>query len=369
MIKFLNIPAQWESIKDEAMPVVERVLASAQYTLGPEVSAFEEEFATACGVRHGVAVNTGTSALHVALLAAGVGPGDEVITIPHTFVATVAAILYTGARPVLVDIDPQRMTMDPDLVRAAITPRTKVLLPVHLYGQTADMDPLLALASEFGLTVIEDACQAHGAVYKGRPAGSLGDMASFSFYPGKNLGACGEGGMTVCNSEAHAQKMRQLRDWGASKRYHHETLGFNYRMDGLQGALLRIKLKRLKGWNDARRANAALYAQLLENAGVQLPWVAPDCLHSFHLFVIRHPKRDELQRLLQDADVQTGLHYPVPVHLQPGYASLGYTQGDFPHSEAAAREVLSLPMCPFMGADQVREVAQHVVRIVKELGA
>jgi dTDP-4-amino-4,6-dideoxygalactose transaminase len=369
MIPFLNLRAQWEAIKDEALPAAERVLASAQYVLGPEVAAFENEFAALCGVAHGIGVNTGTSSLHLALLAAGVGPGDEVITVPHTFVATVAAILYAGARPVFVDVEPGRMTMDPALVAQAVTPRTKALLPVHLYGQTADMDPLLALAQAHGLTVMEDACQAHGAAYKGRPAGSLGAMACFSFYPGKNLGACGEGGMVVTDDAALAEKLRMLRDWGAKKRYHHEVLGYNYRMDGIQGAMLRIKLKRLPAWNDTRRAHAALYGRCLAEAGVTIPWQAPDCRHAFHLYVVRHPKRDALQARLQEAGVQTGLHYPVPVHLQPGYAGLGYGPGDFPASEAAAREVLSLPMCPFLTPDQVCEVAGQVARITRELDA
>ena len=369
MIPFLNIPAQWNAIKDEALPVVERVLASAQYVLGPEVAAFENEFAAFSGASHGVAVNTGTSALHVSLLAAGVGPGDEVITTPHTFVATVAAIVYTGARPVLVDIDPRRMTLDPERIEAAITPRTKALLPVHLYGQTADMDPILEIAAKHGLTVIEDACQAHGAAYKGRPAGSLGRLAAFSFYPGKNLGACGEGGMALTSDPDLAAAMRNLRDWGASKRYHHDTLGFNYRMDGLQGALLRIKLRHLPAWNQARLDNARLYDELLDGSGLTLPWQAPDCRHGFHLYVVRHPRRDELQRRLQEAGVQTGLHYPIAVHEQPGYAMLGYKAGDFPHAEAAARQVLSLPMCPFLSGDQVREVAGHVRRILKEMDA
>ena len=252
MIPFLDLKAQYASIKDEIDTAVLGVLASAQYVLGPEVSQLEEEFAAYCDVKHAVAVNTGTSALHLALLAAGVGPGDEVITVPFTFVATVSAVCYAGALPVFVDVEPVTLTMDPAKLEAAITPRTKAIVPVHLYGQMADMDAIMAIAARHGIAVIEDACQAHGAEYKGRRAGSIGVSGCFSFYPGKNLGACGEGGMVVTNNDAHAKTMRMLRDWGQDRRYHHLVKGFNYRMDGIQGAILRVKLRHLDAWTAAR---------------------------------------------------------------------------------------------------------------------
>ena len=259
MIPYLDLKAQYASIKEEIGRAVSKVLDSTQFVLGPEVAAFEEEFASSSGATHGVAVNSGTSALHLALLAAGVGPGDEVITVPFTFVATVAAIRYTGAKPVFVDIDPVSFTMDPQALQAALTPRTRAVLPVHLYGQPADMDPIVAFARRHGLAIIEDACQAHAAEYKGRRVGSLGDFACYSFYPGKNLGAYGEGGMVVTSGADHQRKLRQLRDWGQEERYHHVVQGFNYRMEGLQGAILRVKLRYLEAWTEARRAHAARY--------------------------------------------------------------------------------------------------------------
>ena len=265
MIPFLDLKAQYASIKDEIDAAVLGVLASAQYVLGPEVAQFEEEFAAYSDAKHAVAVNTGTSALHLALLAADVGPGDEVITVPFTFVATVSAICYAGALPVFVDVEPMTLTMDPAKLEAAITPRTKAIVPVHLYGQMADMDAIMAIANRHGIAVIEDACQAHGAEYKGRRAGSIGASGCFSFYPGKNLGACGEGGIVVTNNDAHAKTMRMLRDWGQERRYHHLVKGFNYRMDGIQGAILRVKLRHLDAWTAARRTHASRYSSLLSN--------------------------------------------------------------------------------------------------------
>ena len=266
MIPFLDLKAQYETVRAEVEAAALRVLASTQYVLGEEVEAFEREFAGYCGAAHGVAVNTGTSALHLALLAAGVGPGDEVITVPFTFVATVSAICYIGARPVFVDVEPVTLTMDPAQLDAAITPRTKAIVPVHLYGQMADMAPILAIAQKHGIAVIEDACQAHGATYGADRAGSMGLSGCFSFYPGKNLGACGEGGIVVTNDAAQAHRMRMLRDWGQEQRYHHTMKGFNYRMDGIQGAILRVKLRHLAAWTDARRAHGAHYSRLLRNS-------------------------------------------------------------------------------------------------------
>ena len=340
---------------------MQRVLDSGSFVLGQEVATFEEEFAAYCNTRFGMAVNSGTSALHLALLAAGIGPGDEVITVPFTFVATVAAILYTGARPVFVDIDPQSFNMDPNQIEAAITPRTKAILPVHLYGQPADMDPIVEIARHHGLTVIEDAAQAHGAEYKGRRAGSLGDLGCFSFYPGKNLGAYGEGGLVVTNNPEYARTIRMLRDWGQERKYHHVLQGYNYRMEGLQGAILRVKLRYLEAWTEARRAHAAHYDELLADAGLQLPRVLRACRHVYHIYAVRVPQRDAVQHLLHEHGIQTGIHYPIPVHLQPAYAALGYGVGDFPHTEAAANEVLSLPMFPEL-TPELQERVAHVVR-------
>jgi len=364
MIPFLDLKAQYASIKDEIDRAVLRVLASTQYVLGDEVAAFEREFAAYCGVEHAVAVNTGTSALHVALLAAGVGPGDEVITVPFTFVATAAAVRYTGATPVFVDIDPVTFTMDPNKLEAAITPRTKAIVPVHLYGQMADMDPILAIAGYHGIPVIEDACQAHGARYKGRSAGSLGVSGCFSFYPGKNLGACGEGGMAVTNDAEQAKTMRMLRDWGQESRYHHVIQGFNYRMDGIQGAILRVKLRHLEDWTEARRSHAARYGERLALSNeVVTPIEREDRRHVYHVYAVRTSDRTALQQRLQAAGVPTGLHYPIPVHLQPAYADLGYAAGTFPHSECAASEVLSLPIFPEMTPAQIDEVTAQIKQV------
>ncbi|TAY71283.1 DegT/DnrJ/EryC1/StrS family aminotransferase [Rhizobium leguminosarum] len=349
MIPFLDIKAQYQSIKGEIDAAVLGVLASGQYVLGDEVAHFEQEFADYCNVKHAIAVNTGTSALHLALLAAGVGPGDEVITVPFTFVATVSAICYTGARPVFVDVEPVTLTMDPAEVEAKITPRTKAIVPVHLYGQMADMDAIKAIAERHGIPVIEDACQAHGAQYKGHRAGSIGLSGCFSFYPGKNLGACGEGGMVVTNDDDQAKTMRMLRDWGQEQRYHHLLKGFNYRMDAIQGAILRVKLRHLEAWTEARRTHARRYSSLLAGSTVlTTPVEAADRRHVYHVYAVRSRDRDGLQRRLSAEGIPSGLHYPIPVHLQKAHADLGYQAGDFPVSEAAAREVLSLPIYPEM---------------------
>lgn len=360
MIPFLDLQTQYASIKTDIQRAVSRVFETGQFVLGEEVAAFESEFARYVGADHGVAVNTGTSALHLSLLAAGIGPGDEVITVPFTFVATVAAIGYTGAHPVFVDIDPQSLTMDVAQLEAAITPRTKAVLPVHLYGQPADMDPLLAIARKHGLIVIEDACQAHGAEYNGHRVGSLGDLGCFSFYPGKNLGACGEGGIVVTSNPKYAETLRMLRDWGQAKKYHHVLRGYNYRMEGLQGAILRVKLRHLDAWTDQRRSRAAEYNRFLQHSEVVRPQEMPYARHVYHIYAVRTRERVELQRTLQSYGVQTGIHYPIPVHLQEAYRDLGYVAGDFPHTEQAANEVLSLPMYPELSHIQVELVSAAV---------
>jgi dTDP-4-amino-4,6-dideoxygalactose transaminase len=364
VIPFVDLKTQYLSIKDEVNAAIQGVLESCQFTLGSEVAKFEDEFAAYSGDKIGIGVNTGTSALHLALLAANVGPGDEVITVPFTFVASVAAIHYTGAKPVLIDVDPKTYTMDPALLEAAITPRTKAIIPVHLYGQCADMDPILALAKKHNLVVLEDACQAHGAEYKGRRAGSMGDMAAFSFYPGKNLGAYGEGGMVTTNNAEYARTIKMLRDWGAEKKYQHVLKGYNFRLEGIQGAVLRVKLKYLEKWTEGRRAAAARYDQLLSGTGIPTPFAHAHNRHVYHIYAVRTPARAAWQEQLNAAGVQSGIHYPIPVHLLPAYADLGYQAGQFPHSEKAANEVLSLPMFPEITAAQTQAVADALIKII-----
>jgi dTDP-4-amino-4,6-dideoxygalactose transaminase len=366
MIPFVDLKAQYHSIKAEIDAAIQRVLENSSFILGADVAALEEEFAAYCSTEHGVGVNTGTSALHLAMLAAGVGPGDEVITVPFTFVATVAAIHYCGARTVFVDIDPRTFTMDPARLEAAITPKTKAIVPVHLYGQMADMDPIMEIARRHKLVVIEDACQAHGAEYKGRRAGSIGDLACFSFYPGKNLGAYGEGGMVVTANPEYARTIRMLRDWGAEKKYQHALKGYNYRLEGMQGAILRVKLKHLEQWTEARRAAAARYDNGLAGSGVRTPEALPHHRHVYHVYAIRTQHRAAWQERLQAKGIATGIHYPIPVHLLPAYADLGYRAGQFPQSERAANEVLSLPMFPELTAEQTDTVCRAVRELAVE---
>jgi dTDP-4-amino-4,6-dideoxygalactose transaminase len=353
----VDLQAQYRSIKPEIDRAILDVLESGWFVLGPAVSAFERAFAPYCGATEAVGVNSGTSALHLALLASGVGAGDEVITVPFTFVATVAAIEYAGARPVLVDIERDYWTIDPALVERAITPRTKAIVPVHLYGQPADMDPILDIARRRRLVVIEDAAQSHGAEYKGRRCGSMGQLGCFSFYPGKNLGAYGEGGAVVTSDPALAARVRVLRSWGEETRYEHRYRGFNYRMDAMQGAILGVKLRHLDAWTDARRRHAAEYARLLEGAQVELPLERPGCRHVYHVFALRLDDRDGWRTRLHDAGVQTGVHYPIPVHVQPAFRDLGYKAGDFPVSEDLAGRVLSVPMFPELTSGQIAQIA------------
>jgi dTDP-4-amino-4,6-dideoxygalactose transaminase len=365
VIPFVDLKAQYRSIKPEVGAAIERVLESCEFTLGSEVAAFEAEFAAYCHAAHGVGVNSGTSALHLALLAAGIGAGDEVITVPFTFIATVSAIHYTGARPVFVDIDPRTFTMDAGGLEAAVTERTKAIIPVHLYGQPADMDPILAIARRHRLTVIEDAAQAHGAEYKGRRVGSLAAMACFSFYPGKNLGAYGEGGMVVTDNPDYARTIRMLRDWGAEKKYHHVLKGYNYRLEGIQAAVLRVKLRHLEAWTEGRRAAAARYDRFMADTGVATPEARAFARHVYHIYAIRSAERQALQEALQAQGIHTGIHYPIPAHLMPAFADLGYRAGQFPDAERAAAEVLSLPMFPELTAAQCEEVARAVRQLAR----
>jgi dTDP-4-amino-4,6-dideoxygalactose transaminase len=343
-------------MKPEIDAAVGRVIDSAQFVLGPEVDAFEDRFAAYCGVKYCTALNSGTSALHLALLASGIGSGDEVITVSMTFVATTAAILYCGAKPVFVDVDPDTWTMAPKLIEAAITPRTKAILPVHLHGLMADMDPIMELARRHELVVIEDAAQSHGAEYKGRRAGSIGDIGCFSFYPGKNLGAYGEGGAVVSNNPELAKKMVLLRDWGQESKYNHVVAGYNYRMDGIQGAVLNVKMQYIETWTEARRVVACHYDRLLAKSSCNRPALPPHCRHVYHVYAIELSHRDDVQKALHAAGIATGIHYPVPVHLQKAYADLKYKLGDFPVTEALADRFLSLPIYAELRPEQVAEV-------------
>jgi dTDP-4-amino-4,6-dideoxygalactose transaminase len=359
-IPFVDLKAQMRSMRAEIDAAIAGVLDSCHFTLGPEVEAFEQEFAAYCQRPFGVAVNTGTSALHLALLAAGVGPGDEVITVPFTFVATASAIDYTGARPVFVDIDPATLTMDPRALEAAITPRTRAILPVHLYGLMADMDAIGEIARRHGLVVVEDAAQAHGAELHGRRAGSFGHLACFSFYPGKNLGACGEGGMVVTGDADLARRVRLLRDWGAPQKYHHEIKGYNFRMEAIQGAVLRAKLRHLPAWTEARARVAARYDELLKGTSVRAQATPTGYRHVHHVYAVRTPAREAWQHALARQGVSTGIHYPKPIHLLPAFRELGGRRGQFPHAEAAAQTVLSLPMYAELADAQVQRVGQAV---------
>ncbi|WP_448382590.1 DegT/DnrJ/EryC1/StrS family aminotransferase [Desulfosoma sp.] len=363
MVPFVDLKVQYEQIKGEIHEAISSVLESCQFVLGPFVSAFEEAYAAYCGVRYAVGVNSGTSALHLALLAAGVGPGDEVITVPFTFVATVAAIRYTGARPVFVDIDPRTYTMDVRSLERSVTAATKAVIPVHLYGHPAEMDTIRDIARRNGLVVIEDAAQAHGAEYRGRKVGSLGDMGCFSFYPGKNLGAYGEGGAVVTNSPEYDRILRMLRDWGGERKYEHVLKGYNYRMEALQGAILSVKLRYLHQWTEARRERARLYTSLLRDTDLAVPVEMADSKHVYHIYAVRTHQRDALQKVLADHNIQTGIHYPYAVHLLPAHSDLGYKPGDFPHAEAAAREVLSLPMYPELPEEAVKQVCEVIQKV------
>jgi len=363
-VPFLDLQAQYQTMRSELLDAITQVADSTRYVLGPAVADFERDFARYIGVDHCVAVNSGTSALHLALIAAGVGAGDEVITVPMTFVATTWAITYTGAHPVFVDVDPITYTMDPAQVEAKITAKTKAILPVHLYGQSADLTPLLEIGARHGIPVIEDAAQAHGASYAGRPVGSQGLAGCFSFYPGKNLGAMGEGGAVTTNDESVARRITALRDHAQGERYHHDELGFNYRMDAFQGAALGVKLRYLESWLEGRRTAAANYATILADLPLQLPVEAEGNRHVWHLYVVLHPDRDRLQAELGERGVSTGLHYPIPVHLQRAYAHLGHSAGDFPVAERVAAECLSLPMYPELDAAKQQLVARALAEVL-----
>lgn len=359
-VPYLDLPAQIRSLRSELDAAIARTLDNCAFCLGPDVVQFEKEFAKYCGAEHCVGFNSGTSALHVGLMLLNVGPGDEVISTPHTFVATSWAIAYVGAKPVYVDIDDATFNLDPKLIEKAITPRTKAIMPVHLYGHPYDADAIRAIARKHNLPLVEDACQAHGAKYKGKTVGTFGEWSGFSFYPGKNLGACGEGGALVTNNATFAARARSLREHGSSVRYYHDEVGFNYRMEGIQGAVLGVKLKKLNDWTAGRRRVAHRYHELLKDTPLQLPREASWAESVYHLYVVRHAKREDLKKHLEANGVGCALHYPLPLHLQKCYASLGYKEGAFPVSEKAARECLSLPIYPELTDAQIQRVAEVI---------
>lgn len=361
-VPFVDLRAQYASIQDEVDAAMSEVVARGDFILGENVRLFEEEMAQLCEASHGIGVDSGTSALELALMAVGVGPGDEVITAANTFIATALAISYVGAVPILVDIDPVTYQIDPSLIEAAITPRTRAVMPVHLYGHPADMDPIIDIAQRHGLKVVEDASQAHGARYKGRRVGALGDVGAFSLYPAKNLGAYGDAGIIVTNDVAIADRLRLLRNYGSTKKYHHELRGFNRRLDTIQAAVLRVKLRHLDGWNAARRDHAARYDMVLAERApdVARPQPATFADPVFHVYVVRHPDRDGLKEHLERRGISTVIHYPIPIHLQPAYADLGLETGTFPVTEAYAQQILSLPMFAELAADELDYVCDVI---------
>jgi dTDP-4-amino-4,6-dideoxygalactose transaminase len=365
-VPFVDLGVQLAALKPEIDQAIERVLSNTDFILGRDVALFEREFAAYCEAEYAVGVDNGISALELALRACDVGPGHEVITAANSFVASAFAISHAGATPVLVDVDPATATIDVAAIERAITPRTRAILPIHLYGQPADMDPIMAIAARHGLVVIEDACQAHGARYNGRRAGTLGHAAAFSFYPGKNLGALGDGGMVVTNDASLAGKVSVLRNYGQSEKYHHVQVGYNRRLDTLQAAVLRVKLRHLDEWNAARREHARRYDTLLAGTTLGLPDAAAYAEHVYHLYIVRTPERDRLRSVLHDHGVATGIHYPVPIHLQQAYQQLGYAPGSFPVTEQQALEMVSLPMYP----ELLPEAQRHVAGVIAEfLGA
>ena len=369
MIPFLDLKAQYAKIGDELEAAAVGAMRSGEFILGSRVAAFEKNFAAYCGADNAIGVNSGTSALHLALLALGVGEGDEVITVPMTFVATAAAIRYTNARPVFVDIEPDTWNMCPVELAKAITPRTKAIIPVHLHGRLANMPAIMDIAKQHGIPVVEDAAQAHGAEVGSRRAGTFGDIGCFSLYPGKNLGACGEGGAVVTNNAELAEKMRQMRDWGQTSRYYHDLPGYNYRMDGIQGAVLDVKLKYIADWTAKRQHVARRYDALLAGSGIVLPKPASAGEHVYHVYAVRFANRDDLQARLTEKGIMTNIHYPRPVHLQKVHSDLGYGMGDFPNSESYAREALSLPIYPELTEEQITVVVDGVREIVSTAAA
>src|SRR5215469_10208079 len=360
-IPYLDLRAQYRPLRSEVLSALEEVCESTSFAQGRAASEFEAKFAAYCGVDHCVSLNSGTSALHLALRCLDVGPGDEVVTVSMTFIATAWAITYVGATPVFVDIDSLRRTLNPDNLKAAITSRTKAIIPVHLYGMPAEMDRIMAIAERHGIPVIEDAAQAHGAKYRNKRVGQFGQIACFSFYPSKNLGAYGEGGALVTNEASIAQRARSLRDHAQSQKYLHDEIGYNYRMDTFQGAVLAIKLKHLDEWNTARNDCARLYTELLKGSSYTLPGHISDSMCVWHCYVIETPERDRVRSALQDVGIQSGIHYPVPIHLQKPYLHLGYRTGDLPVTEALCEHCLSLPIYPELSKEKIYRIASALL--------
>ena len=365
-VPYLDLKAQIKPLRAEIDAAIAKAIDNTSFCLGPDVVQFEKDFAKYCGAEHCVAFNSGTSAEHVGLMLLGVGQGDEVITTPYTFVATSWAISYVGAKPVYVDVDDATMNLNPKLIERAITKKTKAVLPVHLYGQPFDVDGIREVCKKHNLPLMEDACQAHGAKYKGKTVGGLGEVSCFSFYPGKNLGAFGEGGALVTNNAEFAKRARSLREHGSTVRYYHDEVGFNYRMEGIQGAVLGIKLKHLAKWTSERQRVAKRYAELLADTPLQLPTQPKYAESVWHLYVVRHPQREELKKHLEANGVGCALHYPLPLHLQKCYASLGYKPGDFPNAEKAAAQCLSLPIYPELTEEQILRVVEVVKSFFKK---
>ena len=364
-VPFLDLKAQYKSIKDEVAVAIQQVLEKTAFAGGPFVGQFEKDFAGFCETQYAIGVGSGTEALWLALLGLGVGPGDEVITVPDTFIATAEAISYCGAMPVFVDVEENTYNMNPSLLEAAITPKTKAIIPVHLFGQMADMDPIMEIARKHKLFVVEDASQAHGAEYKGKIAGSLGDAGCFSFYPGKNLGAYGEAGAVVTDNEELDRKIRMLRDHGQAKKYYHDLVGWNARMDGIQGAILSVKLSHLPAWTEARRRNAKLYNERLGNTdGIKIPMESSDNKHVYHIYAIRVQDRDFLIKSLAEKDIHCGIHYPISLHLQEAYHSLKLGKGTFPVSEKVQAEFVSLPMFPELKSEQIDYIASEIKKLI-----
>lgn len=360
-VPFVDLVTQYQNIQEEIIPAVENVMSRAQFILGEEVVCFEKKFAHYCEVGHCVGVSSGTEALHLSLKALNIGPGDEVITAANTFVATAFAISYTGATPVFVDVNPSDYHIEPELIEEANSDRTKAIIPVHLYGQPADMDRIMAIARQYDLNIVEDACQAHGANYRGKRVGSFGDLGCFSFYPGKNLGAYGDGGMVTTNDANLAARIRRLRNYGERVKSVHIEKGFNARLDTLQAAILNVKLRYLSGWNKARVKIAAQYRNFLGDVGdLKFQKQMHDSSHVYHLFVIETEHRDALRQHLNLAGIQTGIHYPKPIHLQKAYADLGYEKGDLPQTERLSRRILSLPMYPELSQEQINNIVQEI---------
>ena len=362
MIPFVDLQAQYRTIAPEINAAIQGVLDRSDYILGDEVRLFEEDFAKYTGTAHALSVGSGLDALEIALRAYGIGPGDEVITAANTFIATALAIIAVGAKPVLVEMDPATYNINPAAIEAAITPRTRALMPVHLYGQPADLEPILAIAKKHNLVVIEDAAQAHGAIYNGKRAGSWGHAAAFSFYPGKNLGAYGDGGLITTDDAAIAEKIRYLRNYGQKVKYEHVIAGTNSRLDTMQAAILRVKLRYLDRWNAARNEHAKAYSSALSDGPFALPKIAPNRTHIFHLYVIQTENRAAIQQALNERGVATGIHYPIPIHLQEACKDLGYRRGDFPLTEQASGRILSLPMFPELTKQQTELVTDALLQ-------